>query len=76
MLERLHKAHPTHNMGKHIATALDGDLWGVSDKEFLLALQKYEINLDIDRHIDEDEIDEIIKDGMHLDRTFLEEEED
>jgi len=78
-LERLHKAHPTYNIGRHIATALDGysDIWGVSDKEFLFTLQKYEIELNLDHpHADEDEIDEIIKDGMNLERMFLDEEED
>jgi len=77
--ERLNKAHPTYNIGRHISTALDGytDVWGVSDKEFLFALQKYEIelNMDIDR-IDEEEIEDIIKDGMNLGRLFLDEEED
>jgi hypothetical protein len=65
-------------MGKHLSTALDGsDLWGVSDKELLFALQKYEIelNMDVD-HIDDQEIEEIIKDGMNLERMFLDEEED
>lgn len=77
-LERLQKAHPKYNMGRHLSTALDGsDLWGVSDKELLFALQKYEIelNMDIDR-MDDDEIEEIIKDGMNLERTLFEEEED
>ena len=76
-LERLQKAHPKYNMGKHLSTALDGsDLWGVSDKELLFALQKYEIELNMDDHIDDQEIEEIIKDGMNLERMFLDEEED
>ena len=79
ILERLHKAHPTYNIGRHISTALDGydDIWGVSDKEFLFALEKYELelNMDVD-HIDQEEIDEIIKDGMNLERTLFEEEEE
>ena len=79
MLERLHKAHPTYNIGRHISTALDGydDIWGVSDKEFLFALEKYELelNMDVD-HIDQEEIEEIIKDGMNLERTLFEEEEE
>ena len=78
-LERLHKAHPTYNIGRHISTALDGydDVWGVTDKEFLFALEKYELELNMDSpHIDEEEIDEIIKDGMNLERTLFEEEED
>ena len=79
MLESLHKAHPTYNIGRHISTALDGydDVWGVTDKEFLFALEKYELELNIDvDHIDQEEIDKIIKDGMNLERTLFEEEED
>ena len=79
MLENLHKAHPTYNIGRHISTALDGydDIWGVTDKEFLFALEKYELelNMDID-HIDQEEIEKIIKDGMNLERTLFEEEEE
>ena len=79
MLESLHKAHPTYNIGRHISTALDGynDVWGVTDKEFLFALEKYELalNIDID-HIDQEEIEKIIKDGMNLERTLFEEEEE
>jgi hypothetical protein len=78
VLEKLHKAHPTYNMGRHISTALDGydDVWGVTDKEFLFALEKYELalNMDVD-HIDQEEIDKIIKDGMNLERMFLDDEE-
>tara|TARA_R110000868_G_scaffold212631_2_gene462513 strand:+ start:754 stop:993 length:240 start_codon:yes stop_codon:yes gene_type:complete len=79
MLESLHKAHPTYNIGRHISTALDGynDVWGVTDKEFLFALEKYELalNMDID-HIDQEEIEKIIKDGMNLERTLFEEDEE
>ena len=78
-LVRLQKAYPTYNIGRHISTALDEytDVWGVSDKEFLYAIQKYEIELNIDGpHLDDKEIEEIIKDGMNLDRLFFEEEED
>ena len=79
VLESLRKAHPTYNIGRHISTALDGydDIWGVTDKEFLFALEKYELalNMDVD-HIDQEEIDKIIKDGMNLERMFLDEEEE
>jgi hypothetical protein len=77
-LVRLQKAYPTYNIGRHISTALDEytDVWGVSDREFLYAIQKYEIELNIDGpHIDDEEIEEIIKDGMNLDNMFEEEEE-
>ena len=76
-LVRLQKAYPTYNIGRHISTALDEytDVWGVSDREFLYAIQKYEIELNIDGpHIDDEEIEEIIKDGMNLDNIFEEEE--
>jgi hypothetical protein len=78
ILEHLHKAHPTYNMGRHISTAVDAsDLWGVSDKELFTLLKKYETELEMDvNHIDEEEIDAIIKDGMNLERTLFEEEED
>jgi hypothetical protein len=77
VLESLHKAHPTYNIGRHISTALDGhtDVWGVSDKEFLYSLQKYEIELNMDVDHEED-IEDIIEDGMNLGRTLFEEEED
>ena len=77
-LVRLQKAYPTYNIGRHISTALDEytDVWGVSDREFLYAIQKYEIELNIDGpHLDDKEIEEIIKDGMNLDNMFEEEEE-
>ena len=77
-LRRLNKAHPFYNMGQHLSTAVDAsDLWAVSDKELFFSLQKYEITLSMDTdHIDEEEIEAIIKDGMNLERTLFEEEED
>ena len=78
-LNRLQKSYPTYNMGRHLSTALYeyNDLWGVSDKELLLALEKYEIELNIDYpHEDEDDLKKIIKGGMNLERMFLEEDED
>jgi hypothetical protein len=65
-------------MGRHLSTALDGsEMWGIADRDLLFALQKYEIelNMDVD-HVDEEEIEDIIKDGMNLERLFLDEEED
>lgn len=77
ILERLKKAHNTYNIGRHISTAIDGcELWGVSDKELFFSLQKYEASLEMDvDHIDQEEIEAIIKDGMNLGRLFEEEEE-
>jgi len=76
ILERLHKAHPTYNVGKHLSTALDGsDMWGISDKEVFMSLQKYEVELNMDVDHEED-VEDIINDGMNLERTLFEEEED
>jgi hypothetical protein len=64
-------------MGRHIATALDeyGDVWGLSDKEIVFALEKYKAELDMDvPHTDESEIDQIIRDGMNLEDILKEED--
>ena len=78
VLERLHKTHPTYNMGRHLATALDeSDIWGVTDRELLMALKKYETSLNLDNHVNnEEEIEEIVKNGINLKRMFLDEEEE
>jgi|TARA_R110002126_G_scaffold2898_2_gene15972 hypothetical protein len=64
-------------MGRHIATALDGygDVWGLTDKEILFALEKYKSELELDvPHTDENELDQIIKDGMNLDDILKEQD--
>lgn len=64
-------------MGRHLATALDeyGDIWGLTDKEILFALEKYKSQLELDvPHTDENELDQIIKDGMNLDDILKEQD--
>jgi len=64
-------------MGRHLATALDeyGDVWGLTDKEVLFALEKYKSQLELDvPHTDENELDQIIKDGMNLDDILKEQD--
>lgn len=78
ILQQLRADYPTYNMGRHLATALDGygDMWGLTDREMLFALEKYKAELELDiPHTDESEIEEIIKDGMNLD-DILKEDED
>lgn len=77
-LNRLYKSHPSYTIGRHISTALDGsNLWGVSDKEFLYSLHKYEAGLEMDvLHVDEEDIEGIIKDGMNLGAIFSNDNED
>lgn len=77
LLQQLHTAYPEYNMGRHIATALDGygDVWGLTDREIVFALEKYKAELDMDvPHTDESEIDQIIKDGMNLENILKEED--
>jgi len=70
ILQDLHKIYPTLNMGRHLATALDGygDVWGLTDKELVFLLDKYKTRMDLDiPHIaDDEEVDKIIKDGLDL----------
>ena len=77
LLQQLNTTYPNYNMGRHIATALDeyGDVWGLSDREILFALEKYKAELDMDvPHTDESEIDQIIKDGMNLENILKEDD--
>ncbi len=70
ILVELHKNFPNYNMGRHLATALDDykDVWGITDKELLFALNKYKTQLELDEpHLTGDaELEEIIKGGMNL----------
>ena len=77
LLHKLQLHYPSYNMGRHLSTALDeyGDVWGLSDKELLFAFEKYVTQLEIDfPHTDEDEIENIIRDGMDLDNILKEED--
>ena len=78
-LQELHKEFPEYNMGRHIATALDeyGDIWGMTDKEFVFLLDKYKTRMELDiPHIsDNEELDQILREGMDLDSLFKEEED-
>jgi hypothetical protein len=64
ILQELNKSFPTYNLGRHLATALSdyGDIWGMTDKELVFALEKYKTEIEMDvPHTDESEIDKIIK---------------
>ena len=76
LLNELHKSFPKYNIGRHISTALDGsDLWGISDKQLLAALNKYKDQQEIDTpYTNERELDAIISDGMNLDHLFDEDD--
>jgi hypothetical protein len=81
ILETLHSKHPKLPMGKHLATALDGygDMFLLTDQEIFHALKEYSAELASDvPH--EEEIDKIYEEGLHLERSFvndlLDEQED
>ena len=79
ILQELNKSFPTYNIGRHLATALDGygDIWGITDKELAFVLSKYKSEIEMDfPHTDESELEKIIKEGMDLDNILKEEEED
>jgi len=79
-LEELHKKHPRYSFGSIISIAFSdyGDIWGVSDKESIFALEKYEAELELD---EEDKIaspeylSSLYKDIENFD-NILDEEED
>jgi hypothetical protein len=79
LFQQLHTSYPNYNMGRHISTALSeyGDVWGLSDKELFFALEKYKTELEMDvPHSDDEEIDQIIKDGMNLENILKEDDGD
>lgn len=79
VLVELKEAFPSYNMGRHLDTALNEykDIWGMTDKEMLYALNRYKSQLTLDvPHTDESEIDKIVKDGMNLHTILQEDEED
>jgi hypothetical protein len=79
VLVELKEAFPSYNMGRHLDTALNEykDIWGMTDKEMLYALNRYKSQLTLDvPHPDDSEIDKIVKDAMNLDTILQEDEED
>lgn len=79
VLVELKETFPSYNMGRHLDTALNEykDIWGMTDKEMLYALNKYKSQLTLDiPHPDESEIDKIVKDAMNLSTILQEDEED
>jgi len=79
VLVSLHKEHPSFTLGRHLATALSdyGDIWGISDKEMLFALKKYqsELGMTDDRIVEDEYVNKVIKDGMNLD-TILDDDDE
>jgi len=71
--------YPNQGVANHISQALAdyGDIWGLSDKEFAFALEKYAATMDLDQaSIGADYLDKVIEDGMDLDNILGEDEDD
>lgn len=75
ILVHLKEAHPKCTMARHLATALEDNFWGMTDKELHNALERYKNKLSLDTDHSEEELEMIIKQGMNL-HSILEEEED
>lgn len=78
LLQELHTKFPKYTLSQHLSTVFDEyqNIWGVSDKELLASLIKYKEQLETDiPHTDDNELDEIIKGGMNLDKLFEKEDE-
>jgi hypothetical protein len=79
LLSKLHQEHPSFSLGRHLSTALSeyGDVWGLSNKEILYALEKYQAEIDMENSSSthDEYVDKVVREGMNLD-TILDEEED
>lgn len=77
LLTGLKKEYPSYSIGQHLAIALGDykDLWGVTDKEVVFALEKYKTELEFNVVSDQD-VDKIVKDAQDLTKLFQDEEED
>jgi hypothetical protein len=73
-LQTIHREHPTQSFGNIISTALDEykDIWGISDREVLHALEKYKLEQEYNK--DDLDIEQIVRDGKNLSTLFDEEE--
>jgi len=76
LLQDLKKTHPTYTLGQHVSTALAdyGDAWGISDKEFVFALEKYQSELEYNT-VDDTEVEKIVRDAQDLTKLFKDEED-
>lgn len=79
ILDGLHNSHPSFSLGRHLATALSdyGDVWGVSNKELLYALRKYEAEIEMNHYKStshEQFVDKVIKDAKDLDHILDQED--
>jgi hypothetical protein len=75
LLTDLKKEYPNYRIGQHISIALADykDVWGITDKEVLFALEKYKTELEFNV-VSDQEVDKIVKDAQDLTKLFQDEE--
>ena len=73
LLQELKKNNPSLTLGQTLSSIVYeyGDVWGLSDKEFLFALEKYKASLELDIQHSPSDIEDIINDAMDLDNILL-----
>lgn len=78
ILRELKLSHPTTTLGQILSSIVYeyNDVWGLSDREFLFALEKYKASLELDFEHSSSDIEDIVKQGMDLKNILNEEEED
>lgn len=68
-LRQLKAKYPNQGIGKHLSETLVEypNYWGMSDKEFLYALEKYILELEENNPPPEQELQKLIEDSSSLD---------
>lgn len=77
-LTELHTSYPNQSIATHLSTALQdyGDIWGLSDQELSFAIEKYQIELELNNFVPDKDLDRIIEEGKNLDKIDLYNDED
>ncbi len=67
ILQELKKDFPNETLGQHISTALSeySDVWSLSDKEFVFALEKYQVEKDT-QYTGDAYVEKIYNDGLNI----------
>jgi hypothetical protein len=76
-LQELHNDYPNQSVATHFAIALQdyGNIWGLSDKEVSFAIEKYQVELELNNFIPDKDLDKIIEEGKNLDKINLYDDE-
>lgn len=70
VLRQLKAKYPNQGVGKHLSEALVDypNYWGLSDKEFLFALERYVLELEENTPPPEIELQQLIEESSSIDR--------